>query len=98
MTSSLFALTTDSAKSMALMVVLVFVGIAIVSALVIKAIVMKLLSLLVCAFISFGAFSQRSSITKCADSVKANAMSTGSQSTKCTFFGIKVNVPTDKIP
>lgn len=95
--SLLFALTTDSAKSAALVVVLVLVGIAVVSALVIKAIVTKILSLAICGLLSLGMFSQRASITNCADKVKSGALSTHNK-TECSFFGIKVSVPTDRVP
>jgi hypothetical protein len=99
MTASLLALTTDSVKSVAIVGVLVLVAFAIISAMVVKAIVTKLLSLLICGALSLGMFSQRSSITTCADQVKAGAFSAnGNRKTECTFFGIKVKVPTDKIP
>ena len=99
MTASLLALTTDSVKSAAIVAVLVFVGFAIVSALIVKAIVTKIVSLLVMAALSLGMFSQRSAVDKCADQVKQGAFSAnGNRKTECTFLGFKVRVPTDKLP
>jgi proteasome assembly chaperone (PAC2) family protein len=94
----LFALTTESAKSTALIGLLAVVVIGVVGALVVKAVVTKLITVAVAAVFAFGFASQRSSIQDCAKKVKDNALVVGaSAKTECTFFGIKVNVPTDKI-
>jgi hypothetical protein len=94
----LFALTTDSAKSTALIGLVVVVVLAVVAALVIKAIVTKVLSLVVAAIMSFGLYSQRSSIQDCANKVKKEALTFGTAAkAECTFLGVKVKVPVDKI-
>jgi hypothetical protein len=94
----LYALTTDSAKSSALIGLAVVVVLAIIAALVIKAIVTKVLSLAVAAIMAFGLFSQRTAIQDCANKVKKEALTFGvAAKAECTFFGIKVKVPLDKV-
>lgn len=94
----IFGITTDGAKSGALFAILALVAVAVISALVVKAVVTKVLTMLISALLAFGVYSQRSSITSCADKVKKEALSFGARKTECSFFGVKVNVPTDQLP
>jgi 5-bromo-4-chloroindolyl phosphate hydrolysis protein len=95
----MFALTTDSAKSTALIGLVVVIVLGILAALVIKAVITKVISLIVAAALSFGLFSQRASIQDCAKKVKENVLVVDkSAKTECKFFGFTVEVPTDKKP
>lgn len=95
----LFALSTDSAKTFAIVGVVAALVIAVVAALVIKAIVTKMISLAVAALFAFLFYSQRSSIEDCAKRVKDNSLVVqATEATECKFFGITVTVPTDKRP
>lgn len=62
---------------------------------VVKSIVGKVVSLVIFISIAAGGYTQRASISDCADKVKAQATSSGSVDTKCTFFGQEVTV---KVP
>jgi c-di-AMP phosphodiesterase-like protein len=95
----MYALTTDSAKSTALIGLVAVIVIGVIAAMVIKAVVTKILSLVVAAALSFGFLSQRSSIQDCAKELKKNVNVVGkSAKTKCTFFGFTVELPTDQKP
>ena len=97
----MFALTTDSAKTTAIIGVVAMLVIALVAVFLIKAIVTKVISLAVAAVMAFGFYSQRVSIQDCAKKVKDSAASIGaSAKTECSFFGIKVKVPNpaDQLP
>jgi hypothetical protein len=66
---------------------------AVVMMLVIKNIVGKIISLVLFLAIAAGGYTQRASITDCADKVKAQATESAINTT-CTFFGqdIKIKV------
>jgi hypothetical protein len=71
--------------------------VAVVLLMAIKSIVGKIISVAIFLAISVAGYTQRASITDCADKVKAQA-SSASINTTCTFFGqnltIKVKNPT----
>lgn len=67
---------------------------AVIMMMVIKNIVGKIISLVFLLAIAAGGYTQRASITDCADKVKAQATS-ASINTKCTFFGQDVNIKVD---
>ena len=92
MHSSVLALTTDNVKSYAIIAILAFIGIAIVAAMVVKAIVTKLLTMAICALLSLGMISQRSTVSKCVEDWKKDH-----QKTECSFFGVKVKIPLDQL-
>jgi hypothetical protein len=92
MNSSVLALTTDNVKSYAIVAILAFIGIAIVAAMVVKAIVTKLLTMAICALLSLGMISQRSTVSKCVEDWKKDH-----KKTECSFFGVKVKIPLDQL-
>jgi hypothetical protein len=92
MNLSVLAVTTDNVKSYAIMAILAFIGIAIVAAIVVKAIVTKLLTMAICALLSLGLISQRSTVSKCVEDWKKDH-----QKTECSFFGVKVKIPLDQL-
>jgi hypothetical protein len=95
----MLALTTDSAKSTAIIGIVVMLVVALAAVFIIKAIITKIISLAVAALLAFGFYSQRVSIQDCAKKAKDNAATIGeSAKTECSFFGVKVKLPTDKLP
>ena len=89
---SVLAVTTDNVKSYAIVAILAFIGIAIVAAMVVKAIVTKLLTMAICALLSLGMISQRSTVSKCVEDWKKDH-----KKTECSFFGVKVKIPLDQL-
>ena len=89
---SVLAVTTDNVKTYAVIAIVAFVGIAIVAAMVVKAIVTKLLTMAICALLSIGMISQRSTVSKCVEDWKKDH-----KKTECSFFGVKVKIPLDQL-
>ncbi len=89
---SVLAVTTDNVKSYAIVAILAFIGVAIVAAIVVKAIVTKLLTMAICALLSLGMISQRSTVSKCVEDWKKDH-----KKTECSFFGVKVKIPLDQL-
>jgi hypothetical protein len=89
---SVLAVTTDNVKNYAIVAILAFIGIAIVAAMVVKAIVTKLLTMAICALLSLGMISQRSTVSKCVEDWKKDH-----KKTECSFFGVKVKIPLDQL-
>lgn len=92
------ALTTDSIRSSALVIAIVLIALGLLAAVVVQKIVVRVVSLVVMAGLGLLVFNQRASIETCANKVKDQALSAaGITKTQCTFFGIKVDVPLDKL-
>jgi hypothetical protein len=87
------ALSLDSAKNIAVVVVLVFLVLAVVSAWLVKSIVTKLVMVVLMGGLALGAWTQRTSLTDCADKAKANVQAGNSESVTCRFFGTDVKIP-----
>ncbi|MFM2076292.1 MAG: hypothetical protein RJA49_182 [Actinomycetota bacterium] len=89
------ALSLDSAKNVAIVVALVFLVLTVLSAWLVKNIVMKLILVLVLGGLALGAWTQRQNLVDCADQGR-NAIedgSAGAADVTCTFFGTDVKVP-----
>lgn len=89
----MIALSLDSAKNIAIVVAVVFVAFAVVSAWVIKNVVTKLIMILLLAGLALGVWTQRSSLQDCADQAKAKAEALDTSGVSCHFFGTEVKVP-----
>jgi hypothetical protein len=94
--TTVLALTTDGAKNIGLIAIVVFLGFSLVSMLVVKAVVGKVIGVVVFAGIALLLAGQRSSISSCADNVRSTAVTSPGRLTKttCRFFGVDVHVPT----
>jgi hypothetical protein len=97
--SMIFAATDpETLKNLALGTSVVSVVVAIVLMKVVSSIVGKVISTAVFVAIALAGYSQRAEIADCVDKVKAQATSSASVDTSCTFFGqdvtIKVPLPT----
>jgi hypothetical protein len=91
------ALTTDNIKLIALIAIVAFLLIGIVSALVVKAIVGRLIALVLMLALVAVVWTQRASISDCTKKAKANYSAGVPGKTTCTFFGrnIDVDLPTN---
>ena len=87
------ALTLQSAKNIAILVVLAFVALTMLSAVVVKKVTTKLLMMLVLAGMALLVWSQRSSLQSCADRVKDRGVTVAQGDITCSFFGKDVTVP-----
>ncbi len=88
----MIALSLESAKTIAIVVVIGFVVLSVISALVIKSIVTKLIMVLVLAGLALGVWTQRASLQDCADRAEAKAAALDVAGLTCTFFGTSINV------
>ena len=89
----MIALSLDSAKNIAIVVAVVFVAFAVISAWVIKNVVTKLIMILLLAGLALGVWTQRSSLQDCADQAKAKAEALDTSGVSCHLFGTEVKVP-----
>jgi chromate transport protein ChrA len=60
----------------------------------VKSVVTKLLLIITCGLVGFLSFTQRDSLTACAEKVSAQIQAGDTSNFECTFFGRKVRVPT----
>lgn len=94
--STIFAATdAETLKNLALGLSGVSVVIAVVMMKVISSIVGKVVSSAIFVAIALAGYSQRAEISNCVDKVKAQATSSATIDTTCTFFGQDVTV---KVP
>jgi high-affinity Fe2+/Pb2+ permease len=89
------ALSVDSAKNLAIVVAVVFLVLSVVSAIVIKNVVTKLILVVLLGGLALGAWSQRSSLSDCADRAQEELANgtVGTGSVTCKFFGSEVDIP-----
>jgi hypothetical protein len=82
------ALSLESAKTIAIIVVIAFVAFAVISAWVIKNVTMKIISIVLMVGLGLGVWTQRSNLQDCADRAKEK----GGAGITCEFFGSEVSV------
>ena len=87
----MLALTVDSAKNIAIAVVIVFVITAIISAKLMASVTKKAIMFLVLGALSLGVFTQRQALESCANKVEDDV---GTAETTCTFFGTDIHINT----
>ena len=89
---SLFALSVnlDTAKTVASGLSLGSIAIAVIAAVIVKNMVVRVVSLVFFLALGLASYSQRSNLMDCADKVTATA---GTQTVSCTFFGQQVEIP-----
>ena len=87
------SLTLDTAKNVALGVIVVLAVLAIVAASVVRKVMAKLLSIGLLVILAGVVWSQRSSLENCASQFR-DRTALGDPSAKiCTFFGKSITVP-----
>ncbi len=92
----MLALTLETAKQLAIAVVVIFVVGAFLAAWMMKTIVQKLATVFVLGLLAFAVFTQRTSLQDCADKVQGNFERIGIDvtvtDTDCSFFGATITV------
>ena len=96
------ALSLDAAKNIAIVVAILFVGGAVVSAWIMKTIIQKVAVALILGVLAFAVWSQRTSLQDCADKVRANFELEGTDATfvdtDCSFFGTTITISDPRDP
>lgn len=92
----MLALTLETAKQLAVSVVVIFVVGAFLAAWIMKTIVQKFATVFVLGLLAFAVFTQRTSLQDCADKVQGNFERNGTDvtvtDTDCSFFGVTITV------
>lgn len=92
----MLALTLETAKQLAIAVVVIFVVGAFLAAWMMKTIAQKLATVFVLGLLAFAVFTQRTSLQDCADKVQGNFERIGIDvtvtDTDCSFFGATITV------
>lgn len=89
----MIALTLGQAKTIALLIVVVLVGLAIASAWVMKEVMQKVALFTILGLLALLVWTQRSSLDECADKVREGGIR---GDTTCSFFGRDVQISTDR--
>ncbi len=91
----MIALSVDSAKNLAIGVAVVFLALSVVSAIVVKKVVTKIILIVLLAGLALGAYTQRKSLQDCVEKgqQEITSGSAGAGSITCNFFGTDVTVP-----
>lgn len=95
--TAVLALTTDDAKTIAIVAASVFVLLGLLAAWIMKTIVQKVVVAVILAGLALAAWSQRTAVDQCVEDVRASLTSDSGQVT-CTFFGTDVDVPVTVSP
>lgn len=91
----MLALTLGQAKTIAVVVAVVLLGLAVVSAWLMKTIAQKAALAVILGLLAVLVWSQRAALQECADKVRAEAAADLSQvDTTCSFFGRDVTIST----
>jgi len=95
-------ITLDTAKNIAIGVVVVFLVGSLLAAWLMKTIVQKIAVAAVLALLAFAVWTQRTSLQECADKVQENFELDGTTAnfvdTDCTFFGFEVTISDPRSP
>jgi len=84
----------DTAKQIAVGLLVGFIVLSVVSVIVIRNIVVKLASAALLVALALGVWSQRSSLQDCADRVRDRVEAGVRTDLECSFFGTDVAIPT----
>ncbi len=92
----MFGITLETARNIAIAVVVLFVMGAVAAAWLMKTIVQKVAVIVILLALAFAVWSQRTSLEDCADKVQENFELAGTDvsliDTECTFFGFTVTI------
>ena len=91
----MLALTLGQAKTIAVLIVIVLVALAIGSAWLMKTIAQKAALVAILGLLAVLVWSQRTSLDECADKVREGGVQVD---TTCAFFGRDINISTNRTP
>ena len=87
----MLALTVETAKTVAIVVVVGLIVAAVLSAWLVKSVVAKVVTIVVLAGLALGVWTQRANLQDCADQAQSR-LDNGQASVACTFFGYDVTL------
>ena len=91
----MLALTLDQARTIAVVAAVVLLGLAVLSAWVMKTVAQKAAFAVILALLAVVVWTQRASLQECADKVRAEARTAARQvDTTCSFLGRDVSIST----
>lgn len=85
-------MTLDTAKNLAILLVIALIGGAFLVARFVKSVGAKAIIILMLGGMALGVWTQRQALVDCADEVTEKTLSGDFSSTQCTFFGTEVDV------
>jgi protein-S-isoprenylcysteine O-methyltransferase Ste14 len=88
----------EAAKTLAIGVVVVFVALSVVSAIVIKNVVTKLIGVLLMVGLALGVWTQRTNLQDCAKRAQERYDAGVAGELTCTFFGSDITIDEDDDP
>ena len=91
----MLALSLGQAKTIAILIVIVLVALAIGSAWLMKTIAQKAAMAVILVLLALLVWSQRASLDECADKVREGGVRVD---TTCSFFGRDINISTNSSP
>jgi hypothetical protein len=89
----MIAMTLESAENIGIAVAVGLVALMVVSALVIKNVTAKIITIVLIGGLAFGVWTQRSALQDCAENVKARGVLGDTGDVTCTFLGYDINIP-----
>jgi protein-S-isoprenylcysteine O-methyltransferase Ste14 len=90
----MLALTLGQAKTVAILVVLVLIGLAVASAWLMKEVMQKVAFVVILGLLALLVWTQRTSLQECSEKVKAagSALDQPGDDTTCSFFGRDIEI------
>jgi len=90
----MLALTLGQAKTIAVLVVVVLVGLAVVSAWIMKELMQKVVLVVVLGLLALLVWTQRASLQECSEKVRAAGVNINDPDvdTTCSFFGRDIEI------
>lgn len=94
----MLALTLGQAQTIAVLVVVVLIGLALASAWLMKEVMQKVALVVILGLLALLVWTQRASLEECADKVKAAGLSFNDPDvdTTCSFFGRDIEIKQDR--
>ncbi len=94
----MLAIDIEAAKKIGLVLMVGFAVFAVVSAVVIKKIITKIIFIVILGGLALGVWTQRVAVQSCADKVQTSTSVGGVTATSCKFFGTEVKLPQLTVP
>lgn len=88
----MLAIDLESAKKLALGLIVLFAVLSVVSAVIIKNITTKIISIVLMVGLALGVWTQRTNLQDCADTARERAAVGVTTGLSCTFFGTDVTI------
>jgi hypothetical protein len=87
------AITLEAAKNVAIVVAIALVAVMVLMAWLVKAVMAKLISVLILGGLALGVWTQRTSLEDCAKKVKERGVLADTGDTTCSFLGSDIRIP-----